>query len=219
MNKISIAIDGPASAGKSTVAKLLAKKLGYIYVDTGAMYRVITLAVIQNELDPADEVEITKLLKSIQIKFVSKDNEPQRVLMNELDVTDAIREDDVTNLVSQVSAHKKIREILVERQQEIGRNAGVVMDGRDIGTAVMPHAELKIFLIASVEERAERRYNENKAKGMSVNFDTLKKEIAERDYKDMNRKNSPLVKARDAIQIDTTGMSIDKVVKAIESHM
>ncbi|MGX7029940.1 (d)CMP kinase [Vagococcus zengguangii] len=217
--KISIAIDGPASAGKSTVAKLLAKKLDYVYVDTGAMYRVITYATLKNNIDPADEPAIVALLNTIEIGFQSNGDAPQTVLMNGEDVTDVIREDLVTNNVSQVSAHEQVRKNLVARQQEIGRNGGVVMDGRDIGTAVMPDAELKIFLVASVEERAERRYKENIAKGMTVDFETLKQEIADRDHKDMTRDVSPLVQAEDAKLIDTTGMSIQNVVDTIESFL
>ncbi|MGX6961139.1 (d)CMP kinase [Vagococcus xieshaowenii] len=217
--KISIAIDGPASAGKSTVAKLLAKKLNYVYVDTGAMYRVITYATLKNNINPSDEKAIVKLLETIEIGFQSNDDAPQTVLMNGEDVTEVIREDLVTNNVSQVSAHEQVRKILVARQQEIGRNGGVVMDGRDIGTAVMPNAELKIFLVASVEERAERRYKENLAKGMDVDFEKLKQEIADRDHKDMTRDVSPLIQAEDAKLIDTTGMSIEKVVNTIESYL
>ncbi|MGX6977730.1 (d)CMP kinase [Vagococcus elongatus] len=214
--KISIAIDGPASAGKSTVAKLLAQKLNYIYVDTGAMYRVLTYAVLKAQLDPGDENKILSLLKKMTISFTSEDLSQQRVWMNGEDVTEEIRADVVTNNVSEVSAHKKIREEMVARQQAMGADGGVVMDGRDIGTAVMPKAELKIFLVASVEERARRRYEENISKGMTVDFETLKREIAERDYKDSHRKNSPLVQAADAVKIDTTGMTIEEVVSEIE---
>ena len=217
--KISIAIDGPASAGKSTVAKLLAKKLNFVYVDTGAMYRVITFATLKNQIDPGDEQAIVNLLNHTEIGFKSNGDAPQTVLMNGEDVSDVIREDLVTNNVSQVAAHEQVRKILVARQQEIGRNGGVVMDGRDIGTDVMPQAELKIFLVASVEERAERRYKENISKGMSVDFDKLKQEIADRDHKDMTREVSPLIQAEDAKLIDTTGMSIEMVVDTIESFL
>lgn len=217
--KISIAIDGPASAGKSTVAKLLAQKLNYIYVDTGAMYRVLTYAVLKEQIDPGDEDSILSLLKKTNISFTSDDLSHQRVWMNGEDVTEQIRADVVTNNVSEVSAHKKIREELVARQRRMGADGGVVMDGRDIGTAVMPMAELKIFLVASVEERARRRYEENISKGMTVDFNTLKHEIAQRDYKDSHRKNSPLVQAADAIKIDTTGMSIEEVVAEIEKNI
>lgn len=216
--KISIAIDGPASAGKSTVSKQLAKKLGYIYVDTGAMYRTITYAVLANNIDPSNEEKIVELLETIDISFETTLS-GQNVLMNGVDVSSEIREDLVTNTVSQVSAHKIVREKLVARQQKIGKDGGVVMDGRDIGTAVLPHAELKIFLIASVDERAQRRFDENIAKGMQVNFEKLKQEIIDRDYKDTHRKNSPLIQAKDAISIDTTGMDIQAVVQEIEKKL
>lgn len=216
MNKeISIAIDGPASAGKSTVAKILASELNYIYVDTGAMYRCLTLAVIKEQADPAKEEELVALLGTTRISF-EQTSAGQLVFLNDHDVTEAIRQPDVTNLVSQVSAHKEVRAELVRRQQALGHQGGVVMDGRDIGTAVLPDAEVKVFLIASVEERAERRYKENLSKGIETDFETLKKEIEERDYKDSTRKNSPLVQADDAVKLDTTGLNIQAVVTEIK---
>lgn len=215
MTKISIAIDGPASAGKSTVAKILAKQMGYIYLDTGAMYRAVTYAVLNNNIDPSNMSEISELLKKLVISF-SQSESGQLVFLNDTDVTDSIRQPDVTNNVSQIAAHEAVRQDLVKRQQEYGKNGGIVMDGRDIGTAVLPNAEVKIFLIASVDERAERRYQENLANGIDTDYDTLKKEIQERDFKDTTREISPLVKAKDAIEIDTTGMSIKDVVTAIE---
>lgn len=218
MKKISIAIDGPASAGKSTVAKILAKDLGYIYLDTGAMYRAVTYAVLESKINLNSEQEIAEFLKTLTIRF-EQSGDSQLVFLNDTDVTELIREHKVTNNVSQIAAQEAVRLDLVARQQAYGKQGGIVMDGRDIGTAVLPNAEVKIFLIASVEERAERRYQENISKGMETDFDTLKKEIEERDFKDTNREISPLVKAEDAIEIDTTGMSIKDVVSAIQQNI
>ncbi|MGC6769719.1 (d)CMP kinase [Enterococcus sp. LJL128] len=215
MKKISIAIDGPASSGKSTVAKILAKKMNYIYCDTGAMYRSLTYLAIQKNLDLANETELCALLETHQISF-EQDGKGQQVFINLENVTEAIRQTDVTNAVSIVAAHKEVRAEMVKLQQEIGRQGGIVMDGRDIGTTVLPEAEVKIFLVASVEERAERRYKENLEKGISTDFEVLKKEIERRDYIDSTRKISPLVQAADAVKIDTTGMAISQVVEQIE---
>lgn len=213
--KISIAIDGPASAGKSTVAKILAKELDYIYVDTGAMYRAITLASIEQEVDPGDEQKLSELVHHLTITF-AQGTDGQLVFLDGRDITEAIRQPDVTNLVSQVSAHKAIRLELVKRQQQLALNGGIVMDGRDIGTAVLPQAEVKIFLVASVDERAERRYKENLSKGIMTDYESLKSEIEARDYKDSTRENSPLIQADDAVRLDTTGLSINQVVESIK---
>lgn len=211
---IQIAIDGPASAGKSTVAKILAKELGYIYCDTGAMYRALTYQAIKNKIEVTDENQLVHLLKEMIISFEpNKGN--QKVFINGEEVTDAIRLTDVTNTVSAVSAHGKVRKELVKRQQEIAAHGGVVMDGRDIGTAVLPTAEVKIFLIASVEERAERRYKENLSKGILTSLEVLKQEIADRDYKDSHREVSPLTQAQDAVRLDTTSLTIEQVVEKI----
>lgn len=216
MKKISIAIDGPASAGKSTVAKILAKQLNYIYLDTGAMYRAITLATIQSKINPNDDRQVQQLAEDSLIRF-EQTEEGQLVFLNEQDVTEEIRQPEVTNLVSQIAAHEGVRQELVRQQQAFGAEGGIVMDGRDIGTAVLPNAEVKIFLVASVVERAERRYQENINKGIMTDFETLKKEIEERDYKDSARTVSPLVQASDAIKIDTTGLTISEVVKEIQA--
>lgn len=211
---IQVAIDGPASAGKSTVAKILAKELGYIYCDTGAMYRALTYQAIKNKIEVTDEKQLVHLLKEMIISFEpNKDN--QKVFINGEEVTEAIRLTDVTNAVSAVSAHGEVRKELVKRQQEIAAHGGVVMDGRDIGTAVLPTAEVKIFLIASVEERAERRYKENLSKGIPASLEVLKQEITDRDYKDSHRAVSPLTQAKDAIRVDTTSLSIEEVVEKI----
>lgn len=216
MNTITIAIDGPASSGKSTVAKILAKKLGYTYLDTGAMYRCATYLALNNNVSVEKPSILLELLKANPISFrVNKDDDNQTVLLGEKDVTLLIRQNDVTNYVSKIAALPEIREELVKQQRTIAQNGGIIMDGRDIGTVVLPNAELKIFLIASVQERAERRYKENIEKGIATDFETLKKEIEERDYKDSHRKVSPLKAAEDAITFDTTGVDIAGVVNFI----
>ncbi|WP_086313126.1 cytidylate kinase [Enterococcus sp. 7F3_DIV0205] len=215
MKKISIAIDGPASSGKSTVAKILAKKLNYIYCDTGAMYRALTYLAMEKNIDFENEQGLVDLCLNHEISFKQTDKE-QLVFVDGIEVTEEIRQPDVTNAVSIVAKHGAVREKMVELQQIIGRAGGVVMDGRDIGTAVLPDAEVKIFLVASVEERAERRYKENQEKGIMTDFATLKNEIEHRDFLDSTREVSPLKQAKDAVKIDTTGMNIEEVVEAIE---
>lgn len=216
MKQIQIAIDGPASSGKSTVAKIIAKDFNYTYLDTGAMYRAATYLALRNHLTENDAAEIVELLETYSVSFGRADNGEQLVFVGDVDVTHPIRENEVTNNVSWVSAIPEVREKLVYLQQLIAAQGGIVMDGRDIGTIVLPNAELKIFLVASVEERAERRYKENLAKGIPADLETLKKEIAERDYKDSHRAVSPLKPAADAIHFDTTGVGITEVVKFIE---
>lgn len=215
MNKMNIAIDGPASSGKSTVAKILAKNYGYIYTDTGAMYRSVTYLAIQHQIAFSDEASLVELIERYPISF-EQTADGQKVFVNGQEVTEAIRQNDVTNGVSEVSAWSGVREKLVDVQKEIAKNGGVVMDGRDIGTAVLPNAEVKIFLVASVIERAERRFKENQAAGIVTDFETLKKEIEQRDYLDSTREISPLKQAEDAILVDTTGLSIEEVVQQIE---
>ncbi|MGX7049264.1 (d)CMP kinase [Pseudolactococcus piscium] len=217
MKNIRIAIDGPASSGKSTVAKLIAKDFDIIYLDTGAMYRVATYIALCNGLDDTDGPSIIGLLKENPISF-GNSPEGQLVYTGEVDVTHAIRQNDVTNAVSKISAVAEIRDYLVDVQREIASHGGIVMDGRDIGTVVLPDAELKIFLVASVEERAQRRYKENLQKGIETDYDLLKFEIAERDRKDTTRLVSPLKQASDAILIDTTGINISEVVSKIEDY-
>lgn len=216
MKSIRIAIDGPASSGKSTVAKIIAKNLGYTYLDTGAMYRSATYLALQNGLTENNVQEILEALSKHPISFGRAEDGSQTVFVGDKDVTLAIRQNDVTNNVSWVAAIPEVREELVEQQRRIAKNGAIIMDGRDIGTVVLPDAELKIFLIASVEERAERRFKENQEKGIETDFETLKREIAERDYKDSHRKVSPLKAAADAITFDTTGVDIDGVVKFIQ---
>lgn len=209
---LKIAIDGPASSGKSTIAKLLADEFQLVYVDTGAMYRTLTYLALKNNVEVNDEKRLAALLKETEITFKRNKNS-QEVFANEENVTEAIRQNDVTNNVSIVSSFPKVREELVHRQQIIAEQSGVVMDGRDIGTVVLPNADVKIFLVASVGERAERRYLENKEKGIESNFDRLKQEIIDRDEYDTNRKESPLKQAEDAVRLDTTSLSIPEVVK------
>ena len=215
MKKMNIAIDGPASAGKSTIAKKVAEQLGYIYLDTGAMYRTLTYAALSNEVDLQDEEALHTLLKGIRITFSTAGNEMQRVFLNDEDVTDSIRSEEVTQNVSLVSSFAKVREEMVARQKSIARSGGVVMDGRDIGTVVLPDAEVKIFMTATAEERALRRYKENIAKGMTTSLEELTEDMKRRDHLDSTRSVSPLKKAEDAIVLDSTHLEIDEVVKQI----
>lgn len=216
MKKINIAIDGPASSGKSTVAKIIAKDLGYIYTDTGAMYRSVTYLAVKHQVAFDDEAGLVALIEKYPITF-RQTTSGQAVFCDGEEVTQAIRNNEVTHNVSEVSAHEEVRKRLVAQQQKIAEAGGVVMDGRDIGTQVLPNAEVKIFLVASVDERAERRYKENIAKGIATDLATLKEEIKQRDYLDSHREVSPLKQAADATLIDTTGMSIQDVVAAIET--
>ncbi|KRL43964.1 (d)CMP kinase [Lacticaseibacillus manihotivorans] len=211
---MQIAIDGPAGSGKSTIAKLVAHKLGYIYCDTGAMYRTVTVMALRLGIDLGDEAAIMDQLKQLDIRFVPS-ADGQKVLMNGTDVTLAIRQPETTNNVSQVSALPKVREDLVQRQRDIAAQNDIVMDGRDIGTTVLPNAEVKVFMIASVEARAIRRHKENVEKGIMTPIAKLEEEIAERDRKDSTRAVSPLRKAEDAVEIDSTKMTIDEEVAEI----
>lgn len=212
--KLQIAIDGPASAGKSTVAKLVAKKLGYVYCDTGAMYRATTYAAKKNHVAYDDDQGLKEMLEKTEIRFVPAEPE-QKVFVNETEVTKTIRLPEIANNVSTVSAQKSVRADLTERQRMIAEQGGIVMDGRDIGTTVLPNAEVKIFLVARVHERAVRRFKENVEKGIDTPLDVLEKEIEERDYKDSHRKISPLTQAKDAVLVDTTSLSIEEVVAKI----
>lgn len=216
MKAIKIAIDGPTSSGKSTVAKIIAKNLGYTYLDTGAMYRSATYIALTHGYTGKEVALILEELAKKPISFKKAEDGSQLVFLGDEDVTLAIRQNDVTNNVSWVSALPEIREELVQQQRRIAQAGGIIMDGRDIGTVVLPDAELKIFLVASVEERAERRYKENLEKGIESDFETLKEEIAARDYKDSHRKVSPLKTADDALVFDTTGISIEGVVQFIQ---
>jgi len=212
--KISIAIDGPAAAGKSTVAKLVAENLSYIYIDTGAMYRALTLKALTNDVNLENAMELYTLLTQTQIQLVPEKG-GQFVYLDGNDVTDKIRSQEVTNSVSIVSKHQSVREEMVSRQQRLAEGGGVVMDGRDIGTHVLPQAEVKVFLVASVEERAVRRHTENLEKGYSSDLQQLKEEIEKRDKLDSEREVAPLKKASDAVLIDTTALGIGQVVNRI----
>ncbi|PDY45861.1 (d)CMP kinase [Bacillus pseudomycoides] len=212
--RISIAIDGPAAAGKSTVAKVVAKELSYVYIDTGAMYRTLTYAALEQNVDIENEESLMEVLKNVNIDFQQGEN-TQLVFLNGKDVSEAIRTPNVTNRVSIVAKHRLVREEMVRRQQALAEKGGVVMDGRDIGTHVLPNAEVKIFMLASVQERAERRHLENTNKGFASSLEQLKKEIAKRDKLDSEREVSPLKKADDALELDTTSLSIEEVVQRI----
>lgn len=214
MNKINIAIDGPAGAGKSTVARLVANKLGFIYVDTGAMYRAVTYKALQHgfTLDQVDQ--IIGMTNDLDIRLLPGDP-IQQVWVNGEDVTEAIRSKAVTDQVSKISQIPQVRQFLVSHQQKMAADQGVVMDGRDIGSHVLPDAEVKIFLTASVRERAQRRYDEWISKGQHVSLEQLEHDIAERDRMDENRTASPLVRAEDAVLLDCTSMSISEVVDRI----
>ncbi|MFI3051926.1 (d)CMP kinase [Streptococcus sp. 2018WUSS102] len=215
MKSIQIAIDGPASSGKSTVAKIIAKNFGYTYLDTGAMYRSATYLALTNDVEVTDQKRIVALLAQYPIRFGRDENGQQLVFVGDEDVTLPIRDNQVTNNVSAVAALPLVREELVRLQQDIAQAGGIVMDGRDIGTVVLPQAELKVFLVASVEERALRRFKENTERGIETDLESLKEEIAARDYKDSHREVSPLKAADDAITFDTTGVSIEGVVQFI----
>ncbi len=211
---MQVAIDGPASSGKSTISKLISKETGFLYLDTGAMYRATTLAFLRNNISVDDASAIDELLENLVISFKNTED-GQLVFLNGEDVTREIRDLEVTRNVSEVSAIKAVRVKLVKMQQEIAENHSIIMDGRDIGTVVLPNAELKIFLVASVKERALRRFRENQEKGIELSLEKLEEEIAHRDFLDSTRKESPLKKADDAIEIDTTSLSIQEVVSKI----
>jgi cytidylate kinase len=211
-----IAIDGPAGAGKSTIAKKISAKLGWIYVDTGAMYRAIALNCIRNEADPSDEASINSVAEASQVKLEYGEN-GQQVILNGENVNGLIRNEQVSKMTSSISIYPKIREKMVALQRELAEAENVVMDGRDIGTCVLPNAFLKIYLTASAEERARRRFIEYQEKGISANLEELQKEIVERDERDMNREISPLRQAEDAVLVDSSFMTIDEVVEKIIS--
>ncbi len=208
--RISIAIDGPAAAGKSTIAKKIAKRLGFVYIDTGAMYRAFTYAVMKRGLDPEDEKASCSIIPEVKIELC----EDGRVLCNDEDVTRAIREPRVSGNVSYIATYKDIRLAMVDMQRDMAKTASVVMDGRDIGTYVLPDADVKIFQIASVEKRAERRYAENVEKGIPTSLQDVIDDVRKRDYIDSHRDFAPLRKADDAIELDTSDLTIDESVEA-----
>ena len=211
---MNIAIDGPAGAGKSTIAKLVAKELEFLYVDTGAMYRSIALYLLENEVDFNDEEQLLAALDQINIEIKYVDG-AQRMILNGRDVSDMIRREEVGNAASATSALKPVRAKLLNLQRDIAAANDVIMDGRDIGTNILPNAELKIYLTASVEVRAERRYKELVEKGETPDLEEVKKGIEQRDYQDMNRDIAPLRQAEDAVLVDSSYMTIDEVVAKI----
>lgn len=214
MKKITIAIDGYSSCGKSTMAKDLAREIGYIYIDSGAMYRAVTLYCIENGIFTQEGIDVERLEKdipSIQISFVlNPDNQRPMTCLNGVNVEDRIRTMEVSSRVSPIAALGFVREALVKQQQEMGKSKGIVMDGRDIGTVVFPDAELKIFVTASAEIRAQRRYDELKAKGQEASFEEILANVKERDHIDMNREVSPLRQAADAILLDNSHLTIEE---------
>ncbi len=211
---IQIAIDGPAGAGKSTIAKIVAEKLGYTYIDTGAMYRAVTYKALRTDIQLEDAAALEEMLRVTEIRL-QPSNEGQLVFVDGENVSAPIRSNEVTANVSQVAAYANIREILVAMQQQLAAQGGVVMDGRDIGTHVLPKAELKVFMSASVEERARRRQLDNEKRGIPSSIESLVEEISLRDKKDSEREASPLIQAEDALFLDTTELSIDEAAAAI----
>ncbi|MBC8535526.1 (d)CMP kinase [Feifania hominis] len=212
---INIAIDGPSGAGKSTIAKLVAADLHFTYIDTGAIYRAIGLFARRCGADPTDGEKVTALLPRIQIALRHEDG-AQRVYLNGEDVSQEIREHEISKYASSVSAIPEVRQFLLALQRDIAARQDVIMDGRDIGTVVLPHADIKIFLTASTEDRARRRFEELRQRGQSVDFDQILRDIAERDYNDSHRAVAPLRAAEDAVVIDTTGNELEKSVAIIK---
>ena len=212
----NIAIDGPAGAGKSTIAKIVAKKLGFIYVDTGAMYRAMALYMIRKGVDINDTEAISAAAAGADIEIRYEDG-VQCVILNGENVNDRIRTPEVSDAASKTSVVKEVRARLVALQQELAAKTSVVMDGRDIGTKVLPDAYLKVFMTASADVRAKRRYDENIAKGMECDLEKIRQEIIERDNRDMTRSESPLVKAWDAVELDTSDLTINEVADKIIS--
>lgn len=214
MKKITIAIDGYSSCGKSTMAKDLAREIGYIYIDSGAMYRAVTLYCLENNIFTEEGIDVERLKKdmpSIRINFIlNPETQRPMTCLNGVIVEDRIRSMEVSTRVSPIAALGFVREALVKQQQEMGKAKGIVMDGRDIGTVVFPNAELKIFVTASAEIRAQRRYDELKAKGQEASFEEILANVKERDHIDMNRKVSPLRQAEDAILLDNSHLTIDE---------
>jgi len=210
-----IAIDGPSGAGKSTITKLLADRLGYVHIDTGAMFRAVALAVKRAGLDGTDDDSLERLCREIEIHFL-RDNGCCRVLTNGEDVTEAIRTPEISTLTSAISARKVVRDFLLTLQRSMGNEGGVILEGRDIGTVVFPDADVKFFLSASVEERGRRRWIELKAKGADVSLEETIEAVALRDKQDSGREHAPLRRADDAIDIDSTGLSIDEVITRME---
>ena len=211
---MNIAIDGPAGAGKSTIARKVAEKLSFLYVDTGAMYRAIAVYFLRNGLDPEKEEDVKQVCEKADISIAYKEKE-QRIYLNQEDITGLLRTEETGKMASLSSAHPLVREKLLETQRELARKNSVVMDGRDIGTKVLPEAEVKIYLTASVHTRALRRYQELKEKGIDCQLSEIEKDIEDRDYRDMNRPVAPLRQAEDAVLVDSSEMTIPQVLDKI----
>lgn len=220
---VSIAIDGPAGAGKSTIARAIAERLGYIYVDTGALYRAVGLYATANGIETTDEAGVERLLMSAKVELRHDKNGTQRVYLNGYDVSEEIRQPEISMAASNVSALPAVRQFLFALQQNLAMEHDVVMDGRDIGTVVLPRAQVKIFLTASVEDRARRRFDELSAKGKPVTYEAVLEDIRKRDYSDANRAIAPLKQAHDALLVDTTGntleQSIDILLKLVKEQL
>lgn len=211
----NIAIDGPAGAGKSTIAKKLAADLGYVYVDTGAMYRAMAYYFLQNGIDAKDEKAIADACPKVDVTIQYVDGE-QQVILNGENVNGVIRKEEVGNMASATSVYPVVRTKLVDLQRQLAARENVIMDGRDIGTVVLPNANVKIFLTASSKVRAQRRFDELTAKGVACNIDEIEKDIIDRDYRDMHRETSPLKQADDAVLLDSSNLDIDGVVAAMK---
>jgi len=214
---VIIAVDGPAGSGKGTITKAVAEKIGFFRLDTGALYRCVTLEVIRNKIELRDVSKIVEIARNMQVKFIVNENinELDYVFLNGEDVTKDIRSNEVNNLISKVSVIKELREEMLKIQRNLAENQNTIMEGRDIGTVVFPNANLKIYLNADIEERAKRRYKENMEKGIATTYEEVLEILKNRDKIDMGRAVAPLRKAEDAIEIDSTNMSIEEVVKRI----
>ena len=212
----SIAVDGPSGAGKSTLAKLLAKELGFLYVDTGAIYRTVGLKAYREGVDPEDGAAVTALLPGLNIELKYGGDGLQHMYLDGEDVTDAIRQHEISRYTSCVSAIPAVRDFLLERQRELARTHDVIMDGRDIGTVVLPRADVKIFLTASPEDRARRRYEELRQRGQETDYDTVLRDVIQRDEHDTRRAAAPLRQAEDALLVDTTGNSLEKSLGVLQ---
>lgn len=212
--KITIAIDGPAGAGKSTIAKILGEKLNLIYINTGAMYRAVTLKALENSIEPTEIEKLNDLIDSMDITFVNDE-----LILNSVNINKLLTTPEISNTVSKYASVKEVRVKLVEIMRRMSEKFNVIMDGRDIGTVVLKDANYKFFLTASAKERAERRYKELMEKDIEVDYDNILEEIIKRDYLDSTREVDPLKKAEDAIEIDTTGLNIDKVVEVISNYI
>ena len=213
----AIAIDGPAGAGKSTIAKRLAKELGYYYVDTGAIYRTVAYFLDLLGISPKDVDNVNRYIDELTIGIEYDEDGLQHMIMNGMDVTGEIRTQDISQKASLVSAHACVREMLLDMQRDVAKQYNVIMDGRDIGTVVLPKADVKIFLTADPEVRAKRRYDELIAKGQKADLETILKEIKQRDYQDTHREIAPLKMARDSVKVDTSNLDIDQVVAEIKA--